>query len=73
MHWVESAALATRLGAPHWTQKTSRFALGAEAVRPANAGLLPLTLKYFPHDRQLVEIAPTGSLCVPWQLGQVTS
>jgi hypothetical protein len=70
MHCVESAALATRLGAPHLTQKTSRLALGA---RTARASLLPPTLKYFPHERQLVEIALAGSLCVPWQWGHVTS
>jgi hypothetical protein len=60
MHCVESAALATRFGAPHFTQKTSRFDFGVRTVRCSRA--FP-SLKYFPHERQFVEIAPSGSLC----------
>ena len=33
MDWVESAAVATRFGAPHLMQKTSRVALGAFDAR----------------------------------------
>src|SRR5450631_871163 len=71
MHCVDSAELATRLGAPHLTQKTSRLDLGARAA--VRASVLALSLKYFPHERQLVEMTPSGSLWVPWQCGHVTS